>query len=134
MLNKSKIIYEKSQQILAGPSTFGKDVDQFAYGITPYGLNRAEGAYTWDIDGNKYIDTIMALGSITLGHCHPYLPPWSLLSSYHMKNRICLQPPMGTTTTAIIFSPQYYFHSHRVVARMVLSEHMCFLDDEIHQR
>ena len=70
-LNKSKILYERSQEVLAGPSTFGKGVDQFAYGITPYALNRGQGAFTWDVDGNKYIDTIMSLGAITLGHCHP---------------------------------------------------------------
>ena len=67
--NKSKKIYERSQKVLAGPSTFGKGMDQFAYG--PYVLEHGKGAFTWDVDGNKYIDTIMSLGAITLGHCHP---------------------------------------------------------------
>lgn len=67
--NKSKKIYERSQKVLAGPSTFGKGMDQFAYG--PYALEHGKGAFTWDVDGNKYIDTIMSLGAITLGHCHP---------------------------------------------------------------
>ena len=71
ILKNSKKIYNKSQQVLAGPSTFGKGVDQFAFGITPYALKSGKGAFTWDVDGNKYIDTIMALGAITLGHCHP---------------------------------------------------------------
>jgi len=72
-LNKSKNIYKRSQKVLAGPSTFGKGVDQFAYGITPYALSHGKGAFTWDVDGNKYIDTIMSLGAITLGHCHPFV-------------------------------------------------------------
>ena len=71
ILNKSKEIYQRSQKVLAGPSTFGKDIDKFAYGITPYSISKAKGAYAWDVDGNKYIDTIMALGAVTLGHCHP---------------------------------------------------------------
>ena len=69
-LNKSKKLYERSQKVLAGPSTFGKGVDHFAYGITPYALSHGKGAFTWDVDGNKYIDTIMSLGALILGHCH----------------------------------------------------------------
>lgn len=31
----------------------------------------AEGAYKWDVDGNKYIDFITGHGSLILGHNHP---------------------------------------------------------------
>ena len=72
MLNKSKKIYDRSQKILASSSTFSKDVNQFS-GLSPYALSHGQGAFTWDVDGNKYIDTIMSLGAITLGHCHPYV-------------------------------------------------------------
>ena len=72
-LNKSKKLYERSQEVLAGPSTFGKGVDQFAYGITPYALNRGKGAFTWDVDGNEYIDMVMGCGPVTLGHNHPVI-------------------------------------------------------------
>lgn len=37
----------------------------------PYYIDRAEGAYVWDVDGNLYIDFICAYGPIVLGHNHP---------------------------------------------------------------
>jgi len=36
-------------------------------GITPY-MQKAKGAYLWDMDGNRYIDYRMAFGPIILGH------------------------------------------------------------------
>jgi glutamate-1-semialdehyde 2,1-aminomutase len=72
-LTKSKALYSRSQKVLAGASTFGKGPDQFAHGITPYALEKGDGAYLWDIDGNKYLDTMMSLGAVTLGYGHPYV-------------------------------------------------------------
>jgi glutamate-1-semialdehyde 2,1-aminomutase len=37
--------------------------------ITPY-VDRAKGAYLWDVDGKKYIDYRMAFGPIILGHSY----------------------------------------------------------------
>ena len=37
--------------------------------ITPY-VNKAKGAYLWDVDGNKYIDYRLAFGPIILGHAY----------------------------------------------------------------
>lgn len=70
-LKKSKEIYKRSQKVIAGPSTFSKGPDQFAHGITPYALDRGKGAYVWDVDGNKYLDYISALGYAILGYRHP---------------------------------------------------------------
>ena len=53
-LNKSKKLYERSQEVLAGPSTFGKGVDQFAYGITPYALKSGKGAFDLRSAGSTY--------------------------------------------------------------------------------
>ena len=38
-------------------------------GITPY-MQKAKGAYLWDVDGNRYIDYRMAFGPIILGHAY----------------------------------------------------------------
>jgi glutamate-1-semialdehyde 2,1-aminomutase len=38
-------------------------------GITPY-VQKAKGAYLWDVDGKKYIDYRMAFGPIILGHSY----------------------------------------------------------------
>ena len=34
-------------------------------------IARAEGAYKWDADGNRYIDYVTGHGSLILGHSHP---------------------------------------------------------------
>ncbi len=39
-------------------------------GITPY-VQRAKGAYLWDVDGNRFIDYRLAFGPIILGHAYP---------------------------------------------------------------
>lgn len=38
-------------------------------GVTPY-MDRAKGAYLWDVDGNRYIDYRLAFGPIILGHAN----------------------------------------------------------------
>lgn len=35
--------------------------------------DRAEGAYIWDVDGNRYLDCHAAWGPVILGHCHPFV-------------------------------------------------------------
>ena len=70
-LYNSSEYYKRSQAVLPGSSTFGKEVDQFAYGITPYALERGKGAFFWDVDGNKYLDTSMSLAAVFLGYCNP---------------------------------------------------------------
>jgi glutamate-1-semialdehyde 2,1-aminomutase len=39
-------------------------------GITPY-VQRAKGAYLWDVDGSRFIDYRLAFGPIILGHAYP---------------------------------------------------------------
>jgi len=38
-------------------------------GITPY-VEKAKGAYLWDVDGNRYIDYRLGFGPIILGHAY----------------------------------------------------------------
>lgn len=40
-------------------------------GGTPVYMDKAQGAYFWDVDGNKYIDYLSAYGPIITGHAHP---------------------------------------------------------------
>jgi glutamate-1-semialdehyde aminotransferase len=37
----------------------------------PIYIERGEGSHVWDVDGNKFIDYMAALGPIILGHSHP---------------------------------------------------------------
>jgi glutamate-1-semialdehyde 2,1-aminomutase len=43
----------------------------FAVGGDPPFLVRAEGAYLWDADGNRYLDYFGSWGPMILGHAHP---------------------------------------------------------------
>lgn len=40
-------------------------------GRDPIFIERAAGAYMWDIDGNQYIDYVGSWGPLILGHAHP---------------------------------------------------------------
>jgi len=56
------------QTIPLGSQTFSKSRTQYPVGISPLYAARAKGAEIWDIDGNKYIDLVSSLASITLGY------------------------------------------------------------------
>ena len=70
---------ERSQELLARAAalvpgwtqTLSKNPTQWVRGVAPAYLERAAGAYVWDVDGNRYIDFPMALGPVILGHGHP---------------------------------------------------------------
>lgn len=36
-------------------------------------LNRGEGVWVWDVDGNKYLDCLAAYSAVNQGHCHPII-------------------------------------------------------------
>jgi ornithine--oxo-acid transaminase len=51
-------------------------IEQFAahnYAPLPVVIARAEGAWMWDADGNKYLDMLAAYSAINFGHAHPEL-------------------------------------------------------------
>ncbi|MFK4100737.1 aspartate aminotransferase family protein [Streptomyces sp. NPDC019531] len=45
--------------------------DRLVDGEYPMFAERASGAHVWDVDGNKYLDFILAYGTIILGHADP---------------------------------------------------------------
>ncbi len=51
-----------------GSQTFSKSRTQYPVGVSPLFTDEGKGAYVWDIDGNKYVDLVNALGAVTLGH------------------------------------------------------------------
>lgn len=34
-------------------------------------LNRGEGIWVWDVDGNRYLDCLSSYSAVNQGHCHP---------------------------------------------------------------
>ncbi|HEX9972621.1 MAG TPA: aminotransferase class III-fold pyridoxal phosphate-dependent enzyme [bacterium] len=72
-LEKSKKLFTHALEIIpGGTNTNAKrvynllDVENF-----PAYIERGDGAYLWDIDGNKYIDYIAALAPINIGYNNP---------------------------------------------------------------
>ncbi len=65
---KSLEINEKFHKLVPGGShTYSKGEDQFPYN-SPKIMSHAKGVYTWDIDGNKFIDWAMGNRVFILGH------------------------------------------------------------------
>ena len=71
-LAKSFKLWKKVQTLIpSGTQTLSKAPNQFVYGVSPIFLQKGKGAHVWDVDGNKYLDYVMALGPITLGYDYP---------------------------------------------------------------
>jgi glutamate-1-semialdehyde 2,1-aminomutase len=66
----SRVLFERALKVLIeggsspsrGPANFGE---------YPLFIERGEGAYIYDADGNRYVDWMMAYGALSLGHAHP---------------------------------------------------------------
>src|SRR6202012_2999139 len=71
-LSRSKKLQQRAEQYL--PGGVNSPVRAFrAVGGDPPFLVRAEGAYLWDADGNRYLDYFGSWGPIILGHAHPLM-------------------------------------------------------------
>ena len=67
---KSQAAFARAKQLMPG----GVNSPARAFGGVggePIFIDRAEGAYLFDIDGNRYIDYIGSWGPMILGHGHP---------------------------------------------------------------
>jgi glutamate-1-semialdehyde 2,1-aminomutase/spore coat polysaccharide biosynthesis protein SpsF len=71
-LRRSGELLTRAYGLIPGASqTLSKGPTQWVQGVAPAFLERGEGAYVWDVDGNRYLDLPMALGPVLLGHRHP---------------------------------------------------------------
>ncbi|WP_371187134.1 glutamate-1-semialdehyde 2,1-aminomutase [Thalassotalea maritima] len=69
-MSNSQQLFEKAQQTI--PGGVNSPVRAFkGVGGEPRFIERADGAYTFDADGNKYIDYVGSWGPMILGHNHP---------------------------------------------------------------
>ncbi len=69
-IERSKAIFERAKQIIPGgvnsPVRACRSV-----GADPVFVAQGDGAYIFDVDGNRYIDMIGSWGPLILGHGHP---------------------------------------------------------------
>lgn len=67
---RSRQLYEEALQLM--PGGVNSPVRAFrGVGGTPIFIERAEGAYLYDVDGNRYLDYIQSWGPMILGHAYP---------------------------------------------------------------
>lgn len=71
-MDRSEALFERAKKVL--PGGVNSPVRAYrAVGLTPRFITRADGAYIWDEDGNKYIDYVCSWGPMILGHNHPII-------------------------------------------------------------
>ncbi|MES2329479.1 MAG: glutamate-1-semialdehyde 2,1-aminomutase [Bacteroidota bacterium] len=69
MYEKSKELFDRAQQSI--PGGVNSPVRAFkSVGGTPIFIEKAKGAYLYDVDGNQYIDYIASWGPMILGHAY----------------------------------------------------------------
>ncbi len=69
-MSRSHDLFQSAQQHI--PGGVNSPVRAFrGVGGDPIYIQRAEGAYTYDEDGNRYIDYVGSWGPMILGHVHP---------------------------------------------------------------
>jgi len=68
----SEKLYHRAGTVL--PGGVNSPVRAFkAVGGTPLFIERAEGAYLIDVDGNRYVDYVGSWGPMLIGHAHPQI-------------------------------------------------------------
>ncbi len=69
-MSRSQILFEQAQKVI--PGGVNSPVRAFkAVGGTPIFFKKAQGAYLYDEDDQKYIDYVLSWGPMILGHAHP---------------------------------------------------------------
>lgn len=72
MLNnslKSRAFFDRAQKVIP----FGVNSSHRYWGENTPVIERGEGAYVYDFDGNRYIDYRLGFGPVILGHAHPFV-------------------------------------------------------------
>lgn len=67
---RSSHLFQQARQII--PGGVNSPVRAFrGVGGDPLFVARGEGAYLYDVDGNRYVDYVLSWGPLILGHAHP---------------------------------------------------------------
>ena len=64
----SQQLVRAEKVIPLGSQTFSKSRTQYPVGVSPLYATKAKGPFIWDVDGNRYVDLVNSLASITLGY------------------------------------------------------------------
>lgn len=62
---------ERAHRVIPGGAhTYAKGDDQYPV-LAPGFIERGQGCFVWDVDGNRFIEYGMGLRAVVLGHAHP---------------------------------------------------------------
>ncbi|MGE8207579.1 glutamate-1-semialdehyde 2,1-aminomutase [Heyndrickxia sp. NPDC080065] len=70
--NSNHLHKEALEHIVGGVNSPSRSYKAVGGG-SPVAMKRAQGAYFWDMDDNRYIDYLAAYGPIITGHAHPHI-------------------------------------------------------------
>jgi glutamate-1-semialdehyde 2,1-aminomutase len=69
---RSRRLFEAAEKLI--PGGVDSPVRAFrAVGGQPLFISHGQGAYLYDVDGNRYLDYVLSWGPLILGHAHPVL-------------------------------------------------------------
>lgn len=69
-MSKSDELWSRAKDVI--PGGVNSPVRAFrAVGGNPFFVDRAQGPYLFDVDGNRYVDFVQSWGALILGHAHP---------------------------------------------------------------
>jgi glutamate-1-semialdehyde 2,1-aminomutase len=73
VMTRSEKLYASAQEVIAGGVNSGARGPQAGWVPGPPVVDHGLGAELWDVDGNRYLDYLLALGPMIHGHAHPVI-------------------------------------------------------------
>lgn len=67
-LDSSRLAFDRARRSIGGGVGSGLRASMLPH---PLFVREARGAHVWDLDGDRYVDHVMAWGPLVLGHGHP---------------------------------------------------------------
>src|SRR6202020_2105460 len=66
-IDRSLALWQEAQRLIpGGAQLLSRRPQLFAFGVSPIFAEKSEGAYFWDVDGNRYLDMTMSVGAVLL--------------------------------------------------------------------
>jgi glutamate-1-semialdehyde aminotransferase len=106
---RSKEPYDRAMRSIPGGASSASRTPLEGYGPYPAFVDRAEGSKLYDVDGNEYIDYLLALGPTLVGNANPrvldFVSKEALGGCFEQEcstpNRLSWRPPMRRSSEEI---------------------------------
>ena len=88
------------------------EADKYLYGNhvrVPIVMDHGEGAWVWDLDGNKYLDFVGGIAVNGLGHCHP-----------------AIVAALQERAKTMLHCSNYYYNEPAIQTAKLIVENSCF--------